>query len=157
MQSTSSVRTFMKPSAPKPDPGKPPKQWFKKGRLKKLINKKNLPWIVAGLLLVFSLLMYSQYNQAKAKLNPPASNTKQVTSLVDKVSKIMILPKDETPTVITVLDAEKVRDQSFYQEAKDGDKVLVYSKKKLAILYRPKTNQIVNVAPVSVSPTGASQ
>jgi len=66
------------------------------------------------------------------------------------------LPAHETPTVATVVHADKLRGQSFFANARNGDKVLVYGKEKEAILYRPSTDQIVTIAPVTVTPTGSN-
>ena len=62
----------------------------------------------------------------------------------------MVLPKDETPTLATVSDPEKLKDQRFFVNAVKGDKVLVYSLAKKAILYSPSLDKIIEVAPVNV-------
>lgn len=100
--------------------------------------------------------MYVQYQQATTKLqkSAPAAASRQIDTVVARVGKLIILPSDEKPsTLATVADASKLKDQSFFANAKDGDKVLVYSKQKRAILYRPSTNQLVNVAAVTLSST----
>ncbi|MEO7364045.1 MAG: hypothetical protein ABIV43_00865, partial [Candidatus Saccharimonadales bacterium] len=62
-----------------------------------------------------------------------------------------IVPADETPTVATVSNVEKLKGQTFFANAQIGDKVIVYVNAKQAILYRPSTNQIVTMAPVNDS------
>jgi LPS O-antigen subunit length determinant protein (WzzB/FepE family) len=84
--------------------------------------------------------------------NPEIANKQEVDELTSKVSLLMELPKDEQPTLITVVDKEKLKDQSFFDKAENGDKVLVYTQSKKAILYRPSTNKIVEVGPVSITP-----
>lgn len=144
----------MKPPAQKPEPPKPKRERrFKLGKLKALVPRLSLTWVFTLIALSFGLFMFVQFHEAKAKLQPEAASKKQISSLVGKVSKLAVIPQDETPTIITVLNASKVNNQTFYQDAKDGDKVLVFNQKKRAILYRPSTNQIVNIAPVVVSPT----
>jgi len=64
----------------------------------------------------------------------------------------MELPKDEEPTIATVLDKEKLKDQLFFAKAENGDKVIIYSKNQKAILYRPSINKIIDVAPISIAP-----
>jgi hypothetical protein len=66
----------------------------------------------------------------------------------------------EQPTVATVSDITKLKDQAFFNNAKNGDKVLIFKNTKKAIIYRPSTNQIIEIAPIvpgtegeSVSPT----
>jgi len=65
---------------------------------------------------------------------------------------IILLP-DEVPTVATVQNPEKLKDQPFFAQAKAGDKVLVYSIAKKVYLYDPVNNIIVNVAPLSIETT----
>ncbi len=124
---------------------------------RRFVNKKTIPWIIVGVLVVCSVFLFGQYRAAEHKLRaggiPTAS--KQVTDVITKVRKLIILPADETPTVATVKNADKLKGQSFFVSAKEGDKVVVYSREKLAILYRPSVNQIVTVQSVSVSPNTA--
>jgi hypothetical protein len=82
-----------------------------------------------------------------------AHHRQQVNDTLGKVARLVIVPSGETPTVATVSNADKLKAQTFFANAKDGDKVIVYAKAKQAILYRPSTNQIVTMAPVS----GAAQ
>ncbi len=135
---------------------KPTSEEPKKPRERLKLSKKVLPWTLVLALLIFSAFMFVQYNEAKEKIstNTPASATQQVDDVVAKVGKLMILPKDQKPAVYTVASTEKLKDQVFFDDAKSGDKVLIYNKRKQAILYRPSTNQIVNVSPVTVAPTG---
>lgn len=111
-----------------------------------------LPWLIVAIFAVISLFLLAQYNDAKAKLASPQASVaaaRQVSDTLGKVAKLAIVPTNETPTVSTVANAAKLKGQSFFANAKDGDKVIVYSQAKEAILYRPSTNQIVIIAPVS--------
>ena len=64
----------------------------------------------------------------------------------------MFLPSDELPTIATVSDPEALQNQSFFIDAKKGDKVLIYSNARKAILYDPIANKIITIAPVNLSP-----
>jgi hypothetical protein len=104
-------------------------------------------------LALLSLFLFQQYHEARDKLSAahnPAASSEGVKNVIAAVRKLVVLPADQTPTVATVQDVEKLRGQSFFAQAKNGDKVLVYNAEKEAILYRPSTNQIVTIAPVSV-------
>lgn len=104
--------------------------------------------------LAASLYFYMKYQNSQDKLNNPGSSSSAETdSLVKKVGKIAVLPTGETPTVATVSDVTKLSGQSFFTNAKNGDKVLIYSQAKRAVLYRPSSNQIVNIAPLNLSAT----
>lgn len=73
----------------------------------------------------------------------------EINALVAKVSKLMILPTDESPTVATVDDSSAVKDQPFFAQAKNGDIVLVYQNAGEAILYRESENKIIKVGAVN--------
>lgn len=72
-------------------------------------------------------------------------------SLVQEVSVLMDLPKDEEPTMASVENLDDLKDQSFFRKAKIGDKVLIYTRSKMAILYRPVDNKIIEVGIVNIS------
>jgi hypothetical protein len=67
-----------------------------------------------------------------------------------KISKLMVLPANETPTVATVSDPEALKDQAFFANAQKGDKVLIYAQAKKAILYSTTLNKIIDVAPLNI-------
>ena len=81
----------------------------------------------------------------------------EAKSLTKKVGKLMVLPDDETPTIATVSDPEALRDQAFFIGAKVGDKVLIYSNSKKAILFDPKQNKIINIAPLNAGGTAPQE
>jgi hypothetical protein len=95
------------------------------------------------------------YNQvAKLEQNPQEAAGQEAATLVALVGKLIILPEGETPTVATVSDPEKLKDQPFFAQAKVGDKVLLYPNAKKAFLYDPVNNKILEAAPLNVD-TGA--
>ncbi len=85
----------------------------------------------------------------------------EVDRLVSEVGKLISLPTDEKPTVATITDISKVKDQPFFKNAKNGDRVLIYTNAKKAILYRPAENRVIEVGAVNINqqpqtPTDAS-
>jgi hypothetical protein len=83
----------------------------------------------------------------------------EVDSLISEVDKLIVLPADEKPTVVTITDVEKVKDQPFFRNAKNGDKVLIYTNAKKAILYRQSEKKVIEVGAVNinqVSPSASS-
>lgn len=106
--------------------------------------------ISAVAIVAIALAGYFSYQLYLAKQNPQAIAQKEIASLVEKVSKLIVLPEGETPTVATVSDPEALKDQAFFAQAQKGDKVLIYSQAKKAILYSVSLNKILNVAPLNI-------
>lgn len=75
----------------------------------------------------------------------------EVDSLVTEVSSLIALPSDEKPTVATITDVEKIKTQAFFQNAENGDKVLIYTNAKKAILYRPSAKKVIEVGAVNIN------
>jgi hypothetical protein len=94
---------------------------------------------------------YQQTKQENEKLANPTEAAKVATAeLVTKVGALVQLPAGETPTVATVSDASKLKNQAFFAKAQNGDKVLIYTEAKRAILYRPSTDKVIEIAPVNL-------
>jgi len=72
----------------------------------------------------------------------------EVKKLTAEVGMLVELPQDEDPTVATVIDAEKLKEQPFFAKTQNDDKVLIYTKAKKAILYRPSTKKIIDIGPI---------
>ena len=69
--------------------------------------------------------------------------------IIDAVGSLITLPSDETPTIATVTDLSQLQGLPLFQNAALGDKVLIYTKSKKAILYRPSENKIIDIAPLT--------
>ena len=117
---------------------------------------------VEAVLLIAVVILGSQLVSAKSDAknlqsqlagvqnNPQALVQKQSDDIISKVSALMKLPVGETPTVAAVSDVAAAKQQSpFFANAANGDKVLLYVKAGEAILYRPSTNKIILVAPLT--------
>jgi hypothetical protein len=121
----------------------------KKMRIKKLLI---LILIIAAVGGVYgSTYYYGKYKALKTNANVEAE--KETKKLVDVLSKLMELPQNETPTVATISDKEKLKGQVFFEKAENGDILFAYTNAMKAILYRPSTNKIINVAPISINQT----
>lgn len=92
-----------------------------------------------------SYYWYTQYQ--KIVSTPQAGSADEVKMLVKKLSVYMELP-EESPSVITITDREKLQNQEFFKKAKNGDKIIVYEKSRRIILYRPSNARIIDVAPL---------
>jgi hypothetical protein len=82
----------------------------------------------------------------------------QVSELIDRVGRFLVLPSDEQPSVAAISDAISLAErQAFYKDAKDGDILIVYSSK--AIIYDATADKLVNVGPIvrtDIEPSTAS-
>lgn len=78
-------------------------------------------------------------------VHSPEKAKAEAKNLVEIVSQIYLLP-DELPTIATVTDKSKLVDQEFFNNSKEGDKVLIFPQNKKVIIYRQSTNKIINVA-----------
>jgi len=97
---------------------------------------------------------FSQYKKTQLLLNNPTLAAKEeVKKITDQLSKLMELPAKEEPIVVTVLDKKKLTGQDFFKRAENGDKVIVYSVSKKAILFRPSINKIIEAAPLNLGDT----
>lgn len=125
-----------------------------------------LIWILAIVLLVigfaWSLVNYLKVKKQLSMLATPEGQQnllKQETAeIVAKVGRLIVLPQDETPTIATIADAEKIsQEQPFYQNAHNGDKVLIYVQAKKAIIYDATRDILVNVGPVFIENSGETK
>lgn len=81
----------------------------------------------------------------------------EVDTLIAEVGKLIELPADERPTVATVTDVEKLKAQPFFQKAQNGDRILVFTNARRAILYRPTEKRIVDVGAVNIQQQPSGQ
>lgn len=99
----------------------------------------------------------TQKELADLKKNPQAAAQQETKDLVVRVGQLVALPEGEQPTVATVTDKERLKDQPFFAKAQNGDKVLIFTKAKKAYLYSVSLNKILEVAPVNIGNTAPAQ
>lgn len=101
------------------------------------------------------IYLYTEYRNVSQELvelqtDPDAVNRRDAEELVKQIGRLTELPVGEEPTVATVSDVDSVKDQSFFRNAENGDRVLIYTEARRAILYRPSTDKIIEVGPVTI-------
>ena len=97
---------------------------------------------------------YMQYQKAQQQLISLSSvqgqqelNQEEIDKILEGVSKHILLPTEEVPTIATIEDAAALAaQQNFFKDAQNGDKVLIFSDR--AIIYSPDRDLLVNVGPV---------
>lgn len=87
----------------------------------------------------------------------PIPVPKKVSDLINTVSQQIQLPQGETPSVATVNDVTKLPKDPFFAKAQNGDKVLIYAIAGKAYLYRPSTQEVLQVSGVEVINHDATQ
>lgn len=108
---------------------------------------------------------YWQYTKAQQEIQTIRTDPsmirqaaqEEVKRLIEKVGQLIELPQGEEPTVATITDIDKLKEQPFFAKAKNGDKVIIYTNAKRAILYDPNTNKIIDVAPVNIGTPSATE
>jgi hypothetical protein len=108
-------------------------------------------------LLVFAIIsvvaaVYLYKQNAELRRNSQAVTESEIKDLIVKVGKLIVLPSGEQPTIATVADPDKLKNQSFFANASKDDKVLIYTNARKAILYSPSQNKIIEVAPINIGP-----
>jgi len=129
---------------------------------KKNDTKKIIILSVFFLLLVATVYFLFSYLKAQHELNvlkdpvaQEAATKVENDKLIQKIGKLIELSTTEDPVVGTVNDAESLaKQQKFFVNAKNGDKVLIYQDK--AIIYRPTDNKLINVGPVYIDSTSTT-
>lgn len=132
-----------------------------KKRLAKLTWRQVAVRLFIVVLVVLTGFMVYKYvhsqNDVKRLSNPVESAREETRQLVAKVGRLVEIPTNETPTIATVNDASKLKDQAFYAKAQNGDKVLIFSQAKRAILYRPSMDKIIELAPINIGNNASAQ
>lgn len=113
--------------------------------------------ILVTILFIISFAVGFLYGFEKYRpdfLKLPINLTSQTTSddeVIQKLEKLMDLPKDEKPAVTSLDNVEKLKGQQFFKKVMMGDKVVIYPNAKRAILYRPSENKIIEVGVISIN------
>lgn len=118
------------------------------------IQKKLTSILIAVTLLsvIVSAYYYTKYKEVSNLIqNPSVAGERERDKIVQQVSTLIDLPADEVPTLATVSEVEKLREQPFFKNARNGDKVLVYATNRKAIMYRPEAHKIIEIAPIAIN------
>jgi hypothetical protein len=68
--------------------------------------------------------------------------------LLEQIGSLITLPKDETPVITTIKDVEKLKNDQFFADAMNGDRLVIFQAAKQAILYRESERKIIKAGPV---------
>ena len=119
--------------------------------------KSSTNYIIVVLLVVVATLSAVVYVQSRDSgsdvvivdtTNTTELSAEQASILANNISQLIMVP-NEAPSFSVVLDAANLRaEQSFYARVENGDVIAVYPENRLALLYRPSENILVNVGPL---------
>lgn len=114
-------------------------------------NPKILVIILLILALLPSFYFYNQYQKTKKELKNSKSTTdSEKQKIITRLGQLMVLPEGEEPTVATISDKEKLKDQPFFAKASNGDVLIIYTQARKAILYDPVADKIVDVVSINL-------
>lgn len=125
-------------------------------------NKKRFSLKLSYILILILFLIvlgggavgYTQYTKLQdenKRLSDPQEAAKSESERIkSEVASLIEVPADEEPTIASVVDSSKLSGQAFFAKAQNGDRVIMYQKAKKAILYRPTTKKIIEVAPINI-------
>lgn len=115
-----------------------------------IIMKKFLIPAVILVLAAFAGTTFYYYRQYQSLLkNPQLANDSEIRAITQTINRFMDLPK-ETPTLATITDVTALKDQAFFNKAKNGDKILIYPNDRKVVLFRPAGSRVIDVAPLVI-------
>lgn len=74
----------------------------------------------------------------------------ELAKLKEAIGRHYILPSNEEPALLTVIDRDKLSSSYLRQYAENGDKLLIYQQHQRVIIYRPSADRIVDIGPVMI-------
>lgn len=105
------------------------------------------------ILIIIAIAIYTFYGK-NTKSSTNISENK--TAYLESIKKVMIIPSEE-PTYLLIDNAELLsKQQSFFQNAVNGDALFVFQNSGKAIIWSPSRSMIINSGPIEYSPTAAT-
>lgn len=137
-------------------------RFFQRFSFLKIIKGRKIIWILAVVVptlaaSVMASFFYFKWQQASSSTPDDITETQEesqeeIDKIVEKVGRLILLPEGETPTLVTIDDKDSITENLvFFRDAENGDKVLVYRQAKLAFLYRPSADKLINASSVNVT------
>jgi len=127
----------------------------KKNKIKIQLSKKSTNKIVLSVgktliflfvlgFCIFNFLEVQRLNNLiNTQINQITQNSVEHQKLIKKISEIHLLP-DSRYEIYTIKDKAKLIDDPVFDQADNGDKVVIYPDSSLTIVYRENENKIVS-------------
>ena len=120
------------------------------GKIKEKAKEFAPRLLIAALVAVSITAFYFRQKSEALKKDPRIAERRETEELLSKIGALILLPEGEVPTIATVTDPDKLKNQSFFVKARKGDKVLIYANARKAILFSLLENKIIEVAPLNI-------
>lgn len=114
---------------------------------KNYLRKKTLTMAGMVAILVFVILVVFRSGTEQGLRIKRPEDVVLRDKLLARVAELIILP-DERPFIATLVDYELLKDNPFFKDAKEGDKLLLFEGANKAILYDPKSNKLLNTGTI---------
>lgn len=109
-------------------------------------KNKSPMMLVIGLVIVILLAVIVVLGWKLYSRDEPAANDEKTSErIIDKVSKIYLLPENEDPAIVQIQDVSQLEGQDFFKKAINGDYLLAYEENNIAIIYREPDNKLINI------------
>lgn len=113
--------------------------------------------LIIATVVIFYVLRKSAASPTEKMIDKQASAGEITKQVIRKVGVHYKLPSDEQPTVAEIQDIKKLQDQPFFEDAREGDYLLVYKLDGTAIIYREKEDILITVGPINLEDTEVTQ
>ncbi len=125
--------------------------------MKKFFAFIKKPVGILSLLLVVALgacgYFYSQYH--KLSVDPRAQSQadaqKKTDEMIAKISKLMVVSDTSNAVIATIADKSKLVGQKFFDNAQNGDVLVLLPNMSKAVIYRPLLDKIIDIGPFNPS------
>jgi hypothetical protein len=118
-------------------------------------NKRTGVVIIALIIIPVAVGLLAREQQIRNSVGGDVLAEQRTLDVIEKLGELMEIP-NEDPTIATVSDVTQLQDQQFFEKAQNGDVVVIFPNAQKAILYRPSTNKIIEIA-VYTPPTGSPE
>jgi len=118
-------------------------------------NKKRTILSAALLIVIIEWIAFGFYEH-QLQNSPQAIYKRSVETMTNQVNKYVSLPRDEQPVLATITDLTALPNEAFFSQAQNGDRILMYKKHQLAVLFRPSTGKVITEAKLNfedIAPT----
>jgi len=120
-----------------------------------MLNNKKIFYLVISITLIMIIVstimgfkIITDLNAQKKDSAPLGTATAGDAGLVEQVGRHLVLPYEQ-PKIVTIANVEDLKkSQPFFNQAKNGDKLLVYSNR--VILYNPELDKIIDIAAIRI-------